>query len=134
MPLSNIFVSRGKNSQNKAKSSPGEKSAKTNVVYVAPKHAKPVKIELQSRGWLDKDFRMIKIDNKSRIAIPVTSEGLKAMGEDKAFNTTVDNSLSEETNSGDRDNEKDNEKGWAIIGTGEEDMPFSTAKFASGKR
>ena len=36
-----------------------------NVVYVSPKHARQTKNFLQQKGWLEKRYRMIKIDRKN---------------------------------------------------------------------
>jgi hypothetical protein len=99
-------------------------SAVTPVVFVAPSDAKRVKTKLESRGWLDKGFRMTKStpirtdadDNHPTIAIPVTLQGWEE--------------LLQATNDDGNDDDS-----WRIMGRGQEEMPFSTAKFAAkGKR
>ena len=99
------------------KDSDPKKSAIIKVVYVTPKLAKTVKKALERHGWLDKGFRMIKLpkkegDNEEQmIAIPVTDSF--------SWDTVCDSD------------------DWDILGQGQEEMPYSTAKFAAagtGKR
>jgi hypothetical protein len=91
-----------------------QRSAAANVFYVAPADAKGVKMELESRGWLDKGFRMIKMSPET-IAIPVTLQAWNALREGGV--SSSDSWRSQ------------------IVGQGQEEMPYSTAKFAAkGKR
>ncbi|CAJ1937804.1 unnamed protein product [Cylindrotheca closterium] len=92
-----------------------KKSSMTHVVTVAPKDAKAVKTKLQSLGWLDKRYRMIK-QSPQIIAVPIIeSSALDSMPEMLENPSEPWHSL--------------------LLGLGQEDMPFSTSQFASkGKR
>lgn len=49
----------------------------TSVVYVKSANAKRVKVELESKGYLDKRFKMVKVaDGTYLIALPVTDDCL----------------------------------------------------------
>lgn len=87
-----------------------KKSSVTHVVTVAPKDAKAVKTKLQSLGWLDKRFRMIK-QSPQVIAVPIESYAMN----------TIQQILENPS------------QPWHSLLTGleEEDMPFSTSQFAS---
>ena len=100
-----------------------KKSAITNVVLVAPTNAKRVKMELQSLGWLDKRFRMIKL-SPNNIALPIKQDAWQSL---KAADLQTAETTSPQ------------EKTWhsLILNQEEkhEDMPFSTSQFAAkGKR
>ena len=93
----------------------GEAKENANVLYVSPKDARQMKNSLQQRGWLEKRYRMIKVQRtqdgdsdtdvlpKQMIAIPVSvpfSEAIAIFGE-------------------------------MILRTGEEELPLSTSQYAS---
>jgi tRNA G37 N-methylase Trm5 len=82
----------------------------THAVTVAPKDAKAVKTKLQSLGWLDKRYRMIK-QSPQTIAVPIESSALDSMQQILENPSEPWHSL--------------------LLGLGEEDMPFSTSQFAS---
>ena len=102
----------------KVSSSGGEAKERANVVYVSPKHARQVKKSLQQRGWLEKRYRMIKVErenvhntgesnndsvSKIAIAIPISapsSEVIATFGE-------------------------------LIVDHSEEELPLSTSQYAS---
>ena len=90
-------------------SGPGSKSAETNVVYVSPQNAKPLKNQLSELKCLDKGFRMTKMDD-GRIAVPIVENVFQTQ------NLETSTALSS-----------------LILGSGRETMPFSTAHFASKK-
>ena len=87
-----------------------KKSSMTHAVTVAPKDAKAVKTKLQSLGWLDKRYRMIK-QSPQTIAVPIESSALDSMQQILENPSEPWHSL--------------------LLGLGEEDMPFSTSQFAS---
>lgn len=112
------------------------KSAMTNVVLVAPENAKSVKSFLESRGWLDKGFRMSKVSIAStssssqqpQIAVPIVEDARQGIsqqfgeipGEEPAAQTDTDIGAWDFS---------------IILGHDRMEMPFSTARFASkGKR
>ena len=99
------------------------KNGKTlvDVVYVAARHAKEVKNELESLGYLDKRYKMVKVDRRPQavddgaegridhlIAIPVTNE---------AVVTGPDNSTTSESKSFQS----------LLVGRGKVMVPFSSA-------
>jgi hypothetical protein len=87
------------------------------VVYVAPKDARQAKNSLQQKGWLEKRYRMLKVEHKSEantgdstntipkqaIAIPISAPFSEVIG---LF-------------------------GEHIFGHGEEELPLSTSQYAS---
>ncbi len=96
----------------------GEAKELANVLYVSPQHARKTKYSLQQKGWLEKRYRMIKVEHKHSesdkdndtdalpermIAIPISvnfSEAIAVFGE-------------------------------SILGHGEEELPLSTSQYAS---
>ena len=91
-----------------------KKSSVTLVVRVAPKNAKVVKTKLESLGWLDKRYRMVK-QSSDVISVPVDSSSLEAIQQVQQNPIEPWHSL--------------------LLGHGEEEMPFSTSQFAAkGKR
>lgn len=91
-----------------------EAKENANVLYVSPKDARQMKKSLQQRGWLEKRYRMIKVQRsnqqndddglpKQMIAIPVSVPFSEAMG---VF-------------------------GEMILDSGEEELPLSTSQYAS---
>jgi hypothetical protein len=102
-----------------------KKSDVTTVVFVAPENAKVVKKLLESRGWLDKGFRMSKMTTSPpQIAVPIVADAWEAISGDES---------AEETSSSSSSQPED----WSsmILGHGQEEMPFSTARYAAkGKR
>jgi len=95
----------------------------TNVVYVAPKHARQAKNILHQKGWLDKRYRMIKVmtdavdipgkENNEEIEIAASSQQLIVVPISVPF-TEVLTVCNE----------------W-IIDHGQKEMPFSTSQYAS---
>lgn len=117
-PLSKVSGSKIANSLE----SKSKKSAITNVVLVAPTNAKRVKMELQSLGWLDKRFRMIKL-SPNNIALPIKQDAWQSL---KAVDLQKGTTPPQE-------------KTWLSLILNQEekheDMPFSTSQFAAkGKR
>ena len=109
-------------------SSDGEAKQITNVVYVAPKHARQAKSLFQQKGWLDKRFRMIKVmiaptevekmqDNKNNVdeskKAGVSPRPLVAVPISVPFAEVL--SIFNE---------------W-ILDYGEKELPFSTSQYAS---
>ena len=98
----------------KSSDSTGEAKEIANVVYVEPKHARQVKNSLQQKGWLQKRYRMIKVEHKTEgstgesatnnmIALPISapfSEVVAVFGD-------------------------------FILRHGEEELPLSTSQYAS---
>jgi len=89
----------------------GEAKELANVLYVSPQHARQTKNSLQQKGWLEKRYRMIKVERENTsvalsermIAIPISvnfSEAVEVFGE-------------------------------SILGHGEEELPLSTSQYAS---
>lgn len=92
----------------------GEAKEIANVLYVSPQHARQTKNSLLQRGWLEKRYRMIKVERKSKesvegatpqrmIALPISvpfSEAIEVFGE-------------------------------FILDHGEEELPLSTSQYAS---
>lgn len=106
-----------------SKTSNGEDAEMTNVVYVAPKHARQAKNILHQKGWLDKRYRMIKVmtdavdipgkENNEEIEIAASSQQLIVVPISVPF-TEVLTVCNE----------------W-IIDHGQKEMPFSTSQYAS---
>jgi hypothetical protein len=107
-----------------SKTSNGEAAETTNVVYVAPKHARQAKNILHQKGWLDKRYRMIKVmtaavdipgkkNNKEKIEAAASSKQLIVVPISVPF-TEVLTVCNE----------------W-IIDHGQKEMPFSTSQYAS---
>lgn len=89
----------GRNNVSNGSSCGSEVKELANVVYVAPKHARKAKNSLQQKGWLEKRYRMIKVEHKiehndgegnsnalpkQAIAVPISapfSEVIAAFGE-----------------------------------------------------
>ena len=92
----------------------GEAKEVANVLYVSPQRARQTKNSLLQKGWLEKRYRMIKVERKSKesdecaspertIALPISvpfSEAIAVFGE-------------------------------FILGYGEEELPLSTSQYAS---
>ena len=92
----------------------GEAKENANVLYVSPKDARQMKKSLHQKGWLEKRYRMIKVQRtneqndddgltKQMIAIPVSVPSSEAIG---VF-------------------------GEMILDSGEEELPLSTSQYAS---
>ena len=79
-----------------------------------PSDAKALKVALQSKGWLDRKYRMTKLKEVGKIAVPVTKEGLDVL--------TASSLPAEEVG-----------LNQYIQGIGMETMPLSTAQFAANK-
>ena len=107
-----------------SKTSNGEATVMTNVVYVAPKHARQAKNTLHQKGWLDKRYRMIKVmttavntpgkeNNEEKIEAAASSQQLIVVPISVPFTEVL--SVCNE---------------W-IIDHGQKEMPFSTSQYAS---
>ncbi|OEU07586.1 hypothetical protein FRACYDRAFT_251007 [Fragilariopsis cylindrus CCMP1102] len=107
-----------------SKTSNGEAAEMTNVVYVAPKHARQAKNTLHQKGWLDKRYRMIKVmttavntpgkeNNEEKIEAAASSQQLIVVPISVPFTEVL--SVCNE---------------W-IIDHGQKEMPFSTSQYAS---
>lgn len=107
------------NSASKGSSFATEPKQRTNVVYVASKDARKVKNSLQQNGWLDKRFRMIKVDLGLRTGTSVHDDNLNQNKQAVALPISVPfvqvAPVFEEL----------------ILHHGEEELPFSTSQFAS---
>lgn len=95
----------------------GEAKEVANVLYVSPQHAKQTKNSLLQKGWLEKRYRMIKVERKSKendecaspermIALPISVPFSEAIAVFEEF----------------------------ILGHGEEELPLSTSQYASKTR
>ena len=107
-----------------SKTSNGAATEMTNVVYVAPKHARQAKNILHQKGWLDKRYRMIKVmttavntpgkeNNEEKIEAAASSQQLIVVPISVPFTEVL--SVCNE---------------W-IIDHGQKEMPFSTSQYAS---
>ena len=107
-----------------SKTSNGEATEMTNVVYVAPKHARQAKNILHQKGWLDKRYRMIKVmtaavnipgkeNNGEKLEAAASSQQLIVVPISVPFTEVL--SVCNE---------------W-IIDHGQKEMPFSTSQYAS---
>mmetsp|Transcript_8573 Transcript_8573/g.12145 ORF Transcript_8573/g.12145 Transcript_8573/m.12145 type:complete len:120 (+) Transcript_8573:2-361(+) len=97
------------------------KTGETNVIYVGKKNAKALKTALEADGFLDKTFRMISAhadsedwDPKLHIAVPVTKSCLQEIEGRGIAGTPSWKSL--------------------VLGTGTQEVPFSTAVLGLKKR
>ena len=89
------------------------------VLLVPASSAKLVKRDLEAIGWLDKGFRMTKVETEtsdSAVAVPVTSEAYPALQQEHASSESQREWMSQVL-----------EFRYAV------EVPFSTARFAAGK-
>ena len=71
----------------KASSDGSEAKQITNVVYVAPRHARQAKSLLQQKGWLDKRYRMIKVTMTTTGKIETRENGNENIAEESKIET-----------------------------------------------
>jgi len=114
-----LMKENSSNCQKPTATSKSPNSVMTDVVYVAPGNAKQLKSVLETKGWLDKRFRMTKV-----ASIPSSEPEDNTSSNFPAIAVPICISLSVVL---------DECKQW-ILSHGQLEMPYSTSQFASGKR
>ena len=89
-----------------------------NVVYVAPKHARKAKNSLQQKGWLEKRYRMIKVEHKIEHS---DGEGNKNNLPEQVIAVPISAPFSEVIAA----------FGEIFLHHGEEELPLTTSQYAS---
>ncbi|KAL3803338.1 hypothetical protein HJC23_009302 [Cyclotella cryptica] len=97
------------------------------VVYVSNSNAKKVKVELESLGYLDKRFKMVKVlaDGTNLIAIPITDSCLSYLKRKGNRSDCGD---------GSQDNESAYMFETLIVNTGRESVPLSSSSMGKLKQ